>query len=91
MDNSVNNSVPFRMTDTGMDGALSGLAESGCSREPVALPESVWAHVASYMSVRDWARVSGTCRITTKVKLQSMDLTDGFPNSGASFLPCCKQ
>ena len=63
----------------------TSLTESGrhAVPEPGALPDSVWAQISSCMSLRDWARVSGTCKATMRVKLAEMEIADDFPRSGA--------
>ncbi len=38
----------------------------------LSLPEDVWRNVASHMTLREWARVSGLCKSTWKLDLHSI-------------------
>ena len=49
----------------------------------VDLPVEVWARVAAHMSLKDWARASGTSQSTTAVLLKALNLRH-IPAAGDS-------
>ena len=55
----------------------------GAAVNGLELPESVWAQIASKMSLRDWAMVSGSCTASNRVQLEGIDIADGLTQSGA--------
>ena len=36
--------------------------------EPAGLPEVIWSHIASHLSVQQYARVSGTCKLFSHLR-----------------------
>ncbi len=65
-----------RMTSQGP--RINGALKSG------DLPVEVWAKIASYLSLKQWAKASGTCRSTRLVRLQNLGFSRGLPEKGAS-------
>ena len=60
---------------------------------PAGLTEDLWRIVASHMTLRDWARTSGTCRTLHSLPLSVVRIGDPFNEhegtlrQGASVLP----
>ncbi|BDA45359.1 hypothetical protein COCOBI_07-1460 [Coccomyxa sp. Obi] len=50
----------------------------------VDLPAELWARVAAHMSLRDWARASGTCRSTKAVCLKNLTIKN-IPAAGVQW------
>ena len=46
------------------------------------LPEAIWENIASHLSLKDWAKASGTCRVTSKIHLQKIDVSRVTPKEG---------
>ncbi|BDA45355.1 hypothetical protein COCOBI_07-1420 [Coccomyxa sp. Obi] len=46
------------------------------------LPAELWARVSAHMSLRDWVRVSGTCRSTRAVRLKKLTINRKTPAAG---------
>jgi hypothetical protein len=40
----------------------------------MTLPIEVWRIISSQMSIREWVRVSGTCKTTWKLALEDVQL-----------------
>lgn len=41
----------------------------------ISLSEEIWQKVASFMDVRDWAKISGLCKKTWQLDLPSIMIT----------------
>lgn len=50
------------------------------------LPIESWQKIASYMSIRDWAKVSGSCRSTSHMPLMKIQLT-GLDEVRIKYIP----
>lgn len=48
------------------------------------LPVVVWAKIASLLSLKEWAKVSGLSRSTRAVRLKTLSISKGVPPAGAS-------
>ena len=47
----------------------------GSTAQPPSLPTELWAKVAGFMSNKDWAKASATCRATKAVEMQKIYLS----------------
>ena len=48
----------------------------------VELPEPLWAKIASHMSIKDWAMVSGTCKTTFELQPRTINIPSAIPAAG---------
>lgn len=38
------------------------------------LPNEIWQQIASYLTLREWAQFSGTCKATWSLQLQDIEI-----------------
>ena len=55
--------------------------------KPLCLPLEVWQQIARNFSTREWAQISGTCRVTREVQLHYVSITteDHLNAAGLNF------
>jgi hypothetical protein len=64
--------------------------------EPAGLPEAIWAQAARHLSIKEYARVAGTCKIfselapTVDVCIDAQLTEDGTATPGGSILVCVR-
>ena len=62
--------------------------------EPAGLPEAIWAQAARHLSIKEYARMAGTCKIfselapTVDVCIDEELTEDGTATPGGSILVC---
>ena len=45
-------------------------------------PEAIWFEVSKHMSIKAWARVAGTCKVSWGVQLSKVNLALVMPEAG---------
>ncbi|KAK9905836.1 hypothetical protein WJX75_007342 [Coccomyxa subellipsoidea] len=52
----------------------------------IDLPESVWMHISSFMSLKDWARACGTNQTTFKLQLRTVTVPPDLAQAGLEWV-----